>query len=74
MDSAPIRIHVDPRTLGFVKAAYTVNETLSVLSMSRTALYAAIKAGQLTPAKQGRKALFLASDLAAFLLSLREAA
>jgi len=65
---------IDPRALGFAKAAYSVNETLSVLSVSRTALYAAVKTGRLTPAKHGRKTLFLASDLAAFLLSLREAA
>jgi hypothetical protein len=65
---------IDPRALGFSKAAYTVSETLSMLSMSRTGLYAAVKSKQLTPAKHGRKTLFLASDLAAFLLSLREAA
>jgi hypothetical protein len=64
----------DPRAFGFAKAAYTVAETLIILSISRTALYAAIKAGQLRPAKQGRKTLFFAPDLAAFLLSLREAA
>ena len=73
MDSTTT-IPADPRALGFAKAAYTVNETLSVLSLSRSALYAAVRAGRLTPAKNGRKTLFLASDLAAFLLSLREAA
>jgi hypothetical protein len=65
---------VDPRAFGLGKAAYTVAETVTILSMSRAAVYAAVRAGQLQSAKQGRKTLFLAPDLVAFLLSLREAA
>jgi hypothetical protein len=74
MDSTRNTSSIDPRAFGFTKVAYTVAETLIILSMSRTALYAAMKAGQLRPAKQGRKTFFLAPDLVAFLLSLREAA
>ncbi len=62
---------IDPRAFGFVKAAYAVNETLELLSIGRTSLYAAIKAGQLTPVKFGKKTLFYACDLAAFLDRLR---
>jgi excisionase family DNA binding protein len=64
----------DPRKLGFVKVAYRVNETLELLSIGRTALYAAIKRGELTPLKFGKKTLFSAIDLAAFLTRLMEAA
>lgn len=58
---------IDPRAFGLVKAAYTVKATLDVLSIGRTSLYAAVKEGQLHPVKFGRKTLFYAADLAAFL-------
>jgi excisionase family DNA binding protein len=64
----------DLRALGFVKAAYGVNETLELLSIGRTSLYAAVKRGELTPVKLGKKTLFCAADLAAFLTKLREPA
>ena len=64
----------DPRTFGFVKAAYSVTETLDVLSLGRTSLYAAVKRGDLKPVKFGKKTLFYAADLAAFLTKLKEAA
>lgn len=64
----------DLRALGFVKAAYGVNETLDLLSIGRTSLYAAVKRGELTPVKFGKKTLFCAVDLAAFLTKLRERA
>jgi excisionase family DNA binding protein len=62
----------DPRALGFVKAAYGVKETLDLLSVGRTSLYAAVKRGELTPVKLGKKTLFYAVDLAAFLTSLKD--
>ncbi len=62
---------IDPRAYGLTKAAYTVNATLDVLSIGRTSLYAAVKRGDLHPVKFGRKTLFYAADLAAFLASLR---
>ncbi len=65
---------IDPRTYGLTKVAYSVNETLDVLSIGRTSLYEAVKRGELTSVKLGRKTLFYAADLAAFLTSLKEAA
>ena len=64
----------DPRTFGLAKAAYSVTETLNVLSLGRTSLYAAVKRGDLKPVKFGKKTLFYAADLAAFLTKLKEAA
>ena len=64
---------IDPRTLGLTKAAYSVKETLEVLSIGRTSLYQLVKEKQLSPAKMGKKTLFLAVDLATLLLKLRGA-
>jgi excisionase family DNA binding protein len=64
---------VDPRELGLTKVAYSVGEVLEQLSIGRTSLYAAVKRRELTPVKFGRKTLFCASDLAAFLERLRQA-
>ena len=46
---------IDPRMFGLVKAAYGVGETLELLSIGRTSLYAAVKRGELTPVKFGKK-------------------
>jgi len=62
---------IDPRAYGLVKAAYSVNETLDLLSIGRTSLYEAVKRGELKPVKFGKKTLFYAADLAAFLVTLR---
>jgi excisionase family DNA binding protein len=64
----------DPRSFGLLKAVYAVEETVDLLSIGRTSLYAAVKRGELTPVKFGRKTLFYADDIAAFLTRLREAA
>jgi excisionase family DNA binding protein len=61
-----------PHEYGLKKAAYSVTETLSLLSIGRTSLYALVKTGSLKPVKFGRKTLFYAADLAAFLASLRD--
>lgn len=66
--------HTDPRAFGLVKVAYGVGETLELLSIGRTSLYAAVKRGELTPIKFGKKTLFYATDLAAFLTRLKGAA
>jgi excisionase family DNA binding protein len=66
-------IPVDPREFGFMKAAYGVGEVLEQLSIGRTSLYAAVKRRELNPVKFGRKTLFYATDLAAFLMRLRQA-
>jgi len=62
---------IDPSALGFTKVAYAVDETLELLSIGRTALYAAVKRGDLRRVKFGKKTLFYAADLAAFLARLR---
>src|SRR6266481_2867733 len=61
---------IDPRTFGLVKAAYGVGETLELLSIGRTSLYAAVKRGDLKRVKFGKKTLFYAADLASFLTKL----
>jgi hypothetical protein len=66
-DAAPI----DPRAFGLLKVAYGVNETLELLSIGRTSLYAVVKRGELTPVKFGKKTLFYAIDLAVFLARLK---
>jgi excisionase family DNA binding protein len=62
---------IDPWALGFTKVAYSVDDTLELLSIGRTALYAAVKRGELKRVKFGKKTLFYAADLAAFLVRLR---
>jgi excisionase family DNA binding protein len=57
-----------------VKAAYSVSETLSLLSIGRTMLYRLVADDALRATKLGRKTLFYASDIARFLAKLREAA
>ena len=61
-----------PQDYGLTKAAYSVNETLTLLSIGRTSLYALVQKGDLRPAKLGKKTLFYAVDLAALLTKLRE--
>ena len=63
---------IDPSALGFTKVAYAVDETLELLSIGRTALYAAVKRGDLKRVKFGKKTFFYAADLAAFLTRLRQ--
>jgi hypothetical protein len=46
---------VDPRAFGLLKVAYGVAETLELLSIGRTSLYTAVKRGELTPVKFGKK-------------------
>jgi excisionase family DNA binding protein len=65
---------VDPRAFGLVKATYTVRETIDLLSIGRTSLYAAIKRGDVRMVKFGDKSLFRANDLAEFLSKLNEPA
>ena len=65
---------IDPRAFGLVKAAYSVREALELLSIGRTSLYAAIRRGDLKRVKVGRRTLFCATDLAAFLTRLQATA
>jgi hypothetical protein len=62
---------INPLAFGLIKAAYSVNETLTVLSIGRTSLYKLVQLGELTPIKLGRKTLFGSDDLAGLLTKLR---
>jgi excisionase family DNA binding protein len=61
----------DPRAFGLVKAAYSVKETLDLLSIGRTTFYELVDRGDLKITKLGRKSLIYAIDLAALLTKLR---
>ena len=63
---------VDPRAFGLVKVAYSVNETLELLSIGRTTFYELVEREDLKITKLGRKTLVYAVDLAALLSKLRE--
>ena len=54
------------------KLAYSVKETLALVGLSRTALYAAITAKELRAVKHHKKMLILAKDLHAWLERLPE--
>jgi excisionase family DNA binding protein len=60
-----------PQDYGLTKVVYTVNETLTVLSIGRTSLYQLVQSGDLKPGKLGKKTLIYASDIAALLTKLR---
>lgn len=52
------------------KRAYTVNEAIREIGIGRSKLYAEIAAGKLIPRKIGKKTIFLAKDLEAYLEAL----
>jgi len=47
----------DPRAFGLLKAAYSVKETLDLLSIGRTTFYALVGRGDLKLIKLGKKSL-----------------
>jgi excisionase family DNA binding protein len=66
---------VNPYEFGLAKAAYSVVETLELLSIGRTLLYRLVANGALRATKLGnKKTLFLAPDIAQFLAKLQEGA
>jgi excisionase family DNA binding protein len=64
----------NPQEFGLAKVAYSVNETMSLLSIGRTLLYRLVSQKSLLPVKIGKKTLFYASDIATFLADRRKAA
>lgn len=60
-----------PHTLNLNKAAYSVAEVAEVTSLRRTTIFELAKTGQLKATKCGRRTLFLATDVAAFLTELQ---
>jgi hypothetical protein len=60
-----------PQDFGLVKAAYSVNETPTLLSIGRTSLYRLVQTGDLKPGKLGKKTLIYATDIANLLTKLR---
>lgn len=77
MTRKPLRLDAvtpsDPRAFGLIKAAYSVNETLDLLSIGRTTFYALVKRGDLKVTKLGNKSLVYAVDLVALLSTLHDA-
>jgi len=62
---------LSPRDLGLTKAAYTVKETETLLSVSHTTLYELLKNNKLRAVKLNSKTLILSSEIAGFLSSLQ---
>ena len=62
----------EPRVWGLVKVAYSVTETLELLSIGRTKFYELADSGDLKITKLGRRSLVYAIDLVALLKKLRE--
>ena len=48
-------VPIHPHAFGLTKAAYSVRETLIVLSIGRTSLYKLVRLRKLTPIKLGKK-------------------
>jgi hypothetical protein len=58
---------------GLTKPTYDAKETQSLINQSHTSLYALIAAGELKATKIGRRTIFTAPDIAAFLNRRRAA-
>ena len=65
------RPFVDPRAFGLIKAAFSVKETIDLMSIGRTTFYALVDRGDLKINKLGKKSLVYATDIAALLIKLR---
>ena len=62
---------LDPRNFGLIKAAYSVNETIDLLSIGRTKFYELVDNGDLKITKLGNKSLVYVTDIVALLSRLR---
>ena len=65
---------IDPRSFGLFKAAYSVRETLDLLSIGRTKFYELVDRGDLKINKLGTKSLIYVTDIMALLVRLRDTA
>jgi hypothetical protein len=62
-----------PAAFGLTKPAYATNEVLQVLPFGRTTLNKAVRDGKLKAVKIGKKTVYFAVDIAAYLANLRAA-
>ncbi len=62
-----------PNEYNLLKAAYSVDELLDVQPAGRTTIYAEMKSGRLRATKIGKRTLFLAPDVVAWLNACRKA-
>jgi excisionase family DNA binding protein len=69
--NSPNKQPSDPRTFGLMRAAYSIKETLELLSIGRTTLYELVGRKQLRISKLGKKSLIYAIDIAELLHRLR---
>jgi excisionase family DNA binding protein len=51
---------------------YSVKDTLKILNISRTNLYALVKLGKITPVKLGKRTLFNEEELNRFIEDLKK--
>jgi hypothetical protein len=64
---------IEPNAFGFTKVGYSIGETVKLVGIGRTSIYAAIKRGDLEIAKLGKRTIVFAFALAKFLDTLRVA-
>jgi len=58
-------------TTNLSKLAYSVEETMELLSIRKTTLYRLVKEGHLRLTKLGRKSIFLSTDISDFVKELQ---
>ncbi|WP_141400449.1 helix-turn-helix domain-containing protein [Magnetospirillum sp. 15-1] len=61
-----------PQTYGLTKPIYDFDELLSLIPLKRTKIFELIRDGKLQKTKCGRRTIFLAQDVAAFLWQLQQ--
>jgi hypothetical protein len=54
-----------PQDYGLTKIAYSERELVQLVPIGRTSLYEMEQRGELTPARFGRRKIYLATDIAA---------
>lgn len=59
---------------GLTKQFYSVREMMEMASLGRNSIYKAIDCGHLKPTKFGKRTLFAAADIAAFIEAMKSGA